>query len=184
MKKMMLAVSIAASSLLVSATTLADTCRYTTIERSHPLGQYLDNKDGTVTDIVNGLMWQTCSLGQQYTGSECADVPTNFPDFRVALLDAADQASFAGYDDWRLPNIKELGSLVERACFAPAIDLTVFPSTPLAIYWSNTPDSSGVNDFMFLEARVIDFTDGTEYAKDATKMRLIRMVRDLKTTTN
>jgi hypothetical protein len=33
--------------------------------------------------------------------------------------------------------------LVERACYDPAINLTVFPQTPSLFYWSNTPDTYG-----------------------------------------
>jgi hypothetical protein len=83
---------------------------------------------------------------------------------------------------WRMPNIKELGSLVERACHSPAIELEFFPSTPLAIYWSNTPDKSQINHFLGIDAKFIDFSTGSEYTTDPAKLRLIRMVRNLKLT--
>ncbi|MBD3280422.1 DUF1566 domain-containing protein, partial [Candidatus Dojkabacteria bacterium] len=58
---------------------------------------YTDNGDGTVTDNVTGLMWQ------------------KDPGEKVEYRDAAagaDNFSLAGYDDWRVPTIKELYSLM------------------------------------------------------------------------
>ncbi|GAB6042185.1 Lcl C-terminal domain-containing protein [Endothiovibrio diazotrophicus] len=69
---------------------------------------YTDNGDGTVTDNVTGLMWQQTP---DFNGDGVIDV-----DDKMTLGDAiAYAASFnlAGYDDWRLPTIKELYSLMD-----------------------------------------------------------------------
>ena len=58
---------------------------------------YADNGDGTVTDLVTGLMWQR-GLGDKLT-------------FMQAAAGAA-RSGLAGYDDWRLPTLKELYSLI------------------------------------------------------------------------
>ncbi len=58
---------------------------------------YLDNGDGTITDLVTGLMWQK-AVGAKMSFGEA--------------LAGADTFSLAGYDDWRLPSIKELYSLI------------------------------------------------------------------------
>ncbi|MAT40073.1 MAG: hypothetical protein CL946_10770 [Ectothiorhodospiraceae bacterium] len=60
---------------------------------------YRDNGDGTVSDLSTGLMWQKNLL----------DVK---PDYATAQA-MADTFSLAGYDDWRLPTIKELYSLMD-----------------------------------------------------------------------
>lgn len=61
---------------------------------------YRDNGDGTVTDLVTGLMWQkTPDLKNKKT-------------FDQAVRGAA-SFRLAGYDDWRLPTIKELYSLID-----------------------------------------------------------------------
>ena len=56
---------------------------------------YRDNGDGTVTDLNTGLMWQqTPALYDKPTYAEA--------------VAGADTFALAGYDDWRLPTIKEL----------------------------------------------------------------------------
>ncbi|MEI6290842.1 MAG: DUF1566 domain-containing protein [Chloroflexota bacterium] len=59
--------------------------------------KYQDNGDGTVTDLVTGLMWQK-DPGAKMTFDQAAA--------------GADGFNLAGYNDWRLPAIKELYSLI------------------------------------------------------------------------
>ncbi len=59
---------------------------------------YQDNGDGTVTDLVSDLMWQQTPAADKST-------------FQEAMAGAAG-FRLAGYDDWRLPSIKELYSLI------------------------------------------------------------------------
>lgn len=59
--------------------------------------QYVDNGDGTITDLNTGLMWQQ-DPGEKVT-------------YQQALA-GADNFNLAGYNDWRLPTIKELYSLI------------------------------------------------------------------------
>ena len=61
------------------------------------LPRYVDNADGTVTDLNTGLMWQ------QDPGSKMS--------YNEAVVGAS-SFQLAGYDDWRLPTIKELYSLI------------------------------------------------------------------------
>lgn len=58
---------------------------------------YTDNDNGTVTDDITGLMWQQ-DMGEKMTYAEAL----------VAISDF----NLGGYDDWRLPTIKELYSLI------------------------------------------------------------------------
>jgi hypothetical protein len=54
-------------------------------------------------------------------------------------LRQAEASTFAGYKDWRVPNGKELQSLVEVQCYAPAITLSVFPNDPSTGVWASSP---------------------------------------------
>ena len=90
--------------------------------------------DGTeVVDSQYGLVWRRCSEGQTWTASSCTGNPTSFT-HEEALIYAQKQIG------WRLPNIKELSSLVDATRYNPAIDGNAFPLTANAIYWSSSPD--------------------------------------------
>jgi hypothetical protein len=69
--------------------------------------QYVDNDDGTVTDMITGLMWsQTTDLNGD--GNIDASDKLTYEE----ALNGASSFNLAGYDDWRLPTIKELYSLI------------------------------------------------------------------------
>ena len=75
---------------------------------------YQDNGDGTVTDLNTGLMWQK-TPGNKVTYDEA--------------VAGADDFSLVGYDDWRLPTIKELYSLILFSGTDPAPE-SVEPAVP------------------------------------------------------
>lgn len=116
---------------------LAQECNYT-IAATTPDSRYTDHGDGTVSDNSTGLMWQQCSEGR--SGARCLSGSLQLFTWQAALQQA-EASTFAGYSDWRLPNVKELASLVELRCIGPAINLTIFPATPPhGLYWSSTPE--------------------------------------------
>lgn len=69
---------------------------------------YTSNGDGTVTDNVTGLMWQN-SFDHNSDGQVDYDDKLSYEEI-ISLLNTG--VSFAGYNDWRLPTIKELYSLI------------------------------------------------------------------------
>lgn len=69
--------------------------------------EYVDNGDGTVTDMVTGLMWsQTADMDGD--GDIDADDKLSLEE----ALNGASTFNLEGYDDWRLPTIKEMYSLI------------------------------------------------------------------------
>ncbi len=84
---------------------------------------YKDNSDGTVTDIVNGLMWQQSDDGTNRNWQE-ADQYCN-------------SLGLGEYDDWRLPSVHELESITDSGVFNPSFNNQAFCGTS-SFYWSGT----------------------------------------------
>jgi len=145
--------------------------------------RYRHDPDGTVIDAYTGLMWQRCPLGftlndggtpSDVTDDRCA----NGGDFEFTwqeALQAAAANSMAGRTDWRVPNIKELDSLVEPACRSPALEPAAFPDTPQRFFWSSTPDADP--DTNGTAARGVSFLVGTLVAQNKARAAPVRLVR-------
>ena len=130
--------AILALPLLTSLPTVqAVTCTDSTIPPSNPDSVYTINVDGTVLDKRNGLLWKQCAEGQ--IGAYCSGNATAYA-WNTAMSLAAN-SGFAGYSDWRLPNVKELKSLAEKCRISPAINDSVFPSAPSSSFWSSSPST-------------------------------------------
>jgi hypothetical protein len=100
--------------------------------------RYQPNAAGDeVTDTTTGLVWRRCAEGQTWNGSTCAGNGQSMT-WEAALASAKTQASSTG-QAWRLPNAKELTSLVKYSQILPAIDTKAFPNTPSTWFWSSTP---------------------------------------------
>ncbi len=75
--------------------------------------RFTDNGDGTVTDNATGLMWPKDLTGAAANNGE-------YVRWQEAI-DFAEALDFAGHQDWRLPNILELQSIVDRETCGPGI---------------------------------------------------------------
>lgn len=69
---------------------------------------FTDNGDGTVTDNLTGLMWEKQSDDDGIHDKDNTYTWGNTFALKVAALNAE---AFAGYRDWRVPNVVELESL-------------------------------------------------------------------------
>jgi len=88
--------------------------------------RFTDNGDGTVTDNLTGLMW-----------TQNANIWGTL-DWNSAI-DSCNSYSLAGYDDWRLPNINELHSLIDLTRSFPALPTGhPFAGVQAPYYWSST----------------------------------------------
>ncbi len=105
---------------------------------------FVDNGDGTITDSATGLMWQMADDGQTRDWEEA--------------LSYAESLELGGYDDWRLPNVKELQSIVDytkspETTGTPAIDDLFVLSEIIdpdgeenyGFYWTSTTHQDGRN---------------------------------------
>jgi ribonuclease BN (tRNA processing enzyme) len=115
-------------------------------DTSYGENNYVNNHDGTITDLATGLTWQQSDSGY---GMEWED----------ALLYAED-LKLAGYDDWRLANAKELQSIVDynrsvQATQSPAINEMFETSSIVDVagnknypyFWSSTSHLDGKNPY-------------------------------------
>ncbi len=105
--------------------------------------RYSIHNDGTVTDTKTQLMWKVCTEGQTWNAGAC-EGDSSRVNWQTALQTANDE-NFAGHSDWRLPNIKELQSLVAFNCTDPSINSTIFPKTAASGYWSSSPGADYSN---------------------------------------
>ncbi len=136
-----------------------------------PAKNYVISKDGTeVFDTQTGLIWRRCVEGMKWNGKTCVGYP--FGGMLVESLQrAASEARLTG-KAWRLPNIKELGNLVDTTQPNLAIDSIVFPETPNDQMWSSSPYAL---DAFFGWA--VHFYYGSSYytyLEDIAMMRLVR----------
>jgi hypothetical protein len=120
--------------------------RYVRSNPAYGKNQFHDNGDGTVTDLATALVWdrEDSGVGLDWPGA-------------LAWVQAKNAASHLGHNDWRLPNIKELQSLVDYTRSPPttasaAIDTRYFTSTGITsetgepdypYYWSSTSLQDG-----------------------------------------
>jgi hypothetical protein len=102
---------------------------------------FIDNGDGTVTDVSTGLMWARTDSALGMTWQEA-----------LGWVQARNAANHLGHNDWRLPNAKELHSLVNYENAPdfngmPAIDTRFFDCTAITnengeadypYYWTST----------------------------------------------
>ena len=111
---------------------------------------FKDNGDGTVTDKATGLMWMKVDSGKLKAGKN-KDGKLNWQE---ALL-WAENLEYAGYSDWRLPNVKELQSIVDytrspattnSAAIDPIFQTTSFIAeggkVDYPCYWTGTTHAS------------------------------------------
>ena len=140
------------------------------IRATAPTSHYLAGDDGTVVDRDSRLMWMRCPLGQHWRHAHCAGKATTFT--LAAARNAVAKTRYAGYQDWRLPDITELSLLTELQCEYPAINLTVFPDTTTMNVWSGTPFANDQH-----KQWQVEFHHGENLADLKSSRAAVRLVR-------
>lgn len=140
---------------------------------------YEDNGDGTVTDMVTGLMWQQGLSDNKYTYAECVIY--------------ADTCTLAGYNDWRLPTVKELYSLIvfsgktgiDENSAIPFINTDVFGFRFGSVFGERYIDSQYASSTLYTSTTMggnetmfgVNFVDGRIKGYPTTKEFEIKLVR-------
>jgi peptidoglycan hydrolase-like protein with peptidoglycan-binding domain len=163
-------------------------------ELQHKLN-FKDNDDGTITDIKRNLMWKKCAEGQKLNGKTCSGEAKKLK--WKESKSYAETIKFANYDNWRLPTIKELNTLVycsngykvkynENGWYAkddcdhggknnyqkPTIYQNLFPNSK-GWFWSSFYYNS-YNVF------IVDFYFGRDKGVNPFSKNKIRLVRNIK----
>ena len=162
----------------------AQTCTNTAMQESTPTSDFTIHADGTATHNPTGLIWKRCLEGQTLSDN---GTPANFLDdqcngsatamnWQAALEQAqtVNSSGYAGQTDWRVPNLKELKSIVEYCRVSPAINTEVFPGSTSSVVWSSSPV---VNDSTTSYAWGVRFSDGAGYWDDRDSDEQLRLVR-------
>jgi Protein of unknown function (DUF1566) len=150
---------------------------------------YVDHGDGTLTDLTTGLMWEKKGdagdlhdKDGSYVWSGCCALDTIWD--WLQDVNAEGGTGFAGHNDWRIPNVKELQSLVSYGRLSPAVEPALHAAcapnctsascscTGSVTYWSSS--TYLVNPG---RAWLVSFSDGSVSSNDKTYDLQVRAVR-------
>lgn len=162
-------------SLLSLAVNAEQICYTETMPETTPGTQFVIHGDGTVTDVTTALMWKQCHEG--LSDIECQVGAESLLSWSDALQQADNlnnSGGYAGYTDWRVPNITELLTLVEEQCTQPAINALVFPATTTSFFWTSSPNLNNDDASWF-----VDFKFGSSGNVSRANRYPVRLVRSI-----
>jgi hypothetical protein len=110
-----------------------------------------------VTDSNTGLQWQDNEIGSTMTWQ--------------SAIDHCEALSLDSYSDWRLPNVNELKTIVDRSKYSPAM-VSGFSNVSSGGYWSS---STYKNDSSF--AWIVFFRNGGVGSRSKSSSDGVRCVR-------
>ena len=127
---------------------------------------------GEALDTKTGLVWKRCLGGQTWDeeANKCSIFVTS-SNWKEALESAT--------NGWRVPNIKELGSIIEHSCSNPSLNTEVFPGPAELVaptLWSSTPALRYLNSIGHEGVWTMQTQDGTAisvYKKNQSRNTLL-----------
>lgn len=157
-----------------SHSAMAQTCK-DNILASTPTTDFRLLDNGSVEHQLTGLVWSRCAWGQQWDGQSCQGTASerSWIDM-LHIAQTANVQQYLGSTDWRVPNIKELQSIVETRCYNPAINAEVFPDTAAVSFWSASVASHSSDVVWFIR-----FSNGDNgyFDNGQNSVYAIRLVR-------
>ncbi|EIC21185.1 Lcl C-terminal domain-containing protein [Thiorhodovibrio frisius] len=129
------------------------------------------SEDGIVGDEQNRLVWKQCPEGLH--GERCREGRLAYLSWERAL-EIAENSTFAGFDDWRIPKLDELRQIIQPGCFFPAVNLSLFPNTPSGWFWFDSAEADNSP-----RAGQLGFAFGKEFSGNQRNIVHLRLVREL-----
>ncbi|QTA78732.1 DUF1566 [Desulfonema limicola] len=123
--------------------------------------QFTDNGDGTITDHTTGLMWE-----QSGSKDEMAFIKT------ASYIENLNRSIFAGYNDWRMPTVEELSSLLEPQENNENLYIDPIFDNKQRWCWSSDRKDNEIGDVY-----LVLFSIGHVYCNHPDKQYFIRSVR-------
>lgn len=130
------------------------------------------DKGHYIIDLKLKLEWLKCSIGQQWINNRCEGKP-----IKLNMIEADEIKILVGEKlggVWRLPNRKELESLVCKECKITKINTVIFPDTPSEPFWTSQRNWWSPKFFWS-----VNFFTGHSYGRFVPEKRLfVRLVRN------
>ncbi len=135
--------------------------RYVRGQSDYGVNDFRDNGDGTISDRATGLMWARADSGFGLDWTEA-----------LAWVQRMNAEAYLGHDDWRLPNAKELQSLVDysrapavtgSAAIDPLFELSRLADGTYPYYWTSTTHLDGPPDIRGHAAVYVAFGEALGY---------------------
>jgi hypothetical protein len=116
--------------------------------------------DGTVVHLETDLAWQ----------QQNDSIARNWEE----AIDYCENLSLGNKDDWRLPNARELITIVDYTTYSPSINVDVFTNTYSSYYWSSTTHSEYTNSAWYVR-----FDAGYSLSSEKSEKHYVRCVRNV-----
>ncbi len=100
--------------------------------------------EAVVKDLETGLEWSRCPVGFSYDANTGCVASGNSNDYNLNWLQAHENAALYPVGSgsfWRVPNAKELQSLIAATCTSRAINAFWFPNAGNGDFWTSTPNA-------------------------------------------
>ncbi|MEI6209510.1 MAG: putative Ig domain-containing protein [Desulfuromonadales bacterium] len=125
--------------------------------------QYAVNSENSATDGNTRLMWQRNGSAAAMTWAEAGAY------CKSLTLD--------GFNDWRLPGLLELTTIINYGTANPAVDSAVFAGTRSEKYWTTHEGMGNKNSSPTLYAGVVNFAYGEAYPQEKVASAFVRCTR-------